>query len=131
MGWEQSVSWKQKYMPLWLVPAMCLWPSNSITTAKEENVKMMLFGQDGVSDVCSLLAERVARDLMLCLLNKRGQPWCLAGYCPCHFLFSSTVLRGSSWPRIVPTLLENRRQGEHTQRTETEFRGRSHQNPPF
>lgn len=79
MGWERSVSWKQKYMPLWLLPAMCLWPSGSITTAKEENVKMMLFGQDGVSDACSLLAERVARDLMLCLLNKCGQPWCLAG----------------------------------------------------
>lgn len=79
MGWERSVSWKQKYMPLWLVPAVCLSPSGSITTAKEENVKMMLFGQDGISDVCSLLAERVARDLMLCLLNKRGQPWCLAG----------------------------------------------------
>lgn len=69
---------EQKYMPLWMVPAVCLRPSGSITTAKE-NVKMLLFDQDGVSDVCSLLAERVAWDHTLCLLNKRGQPWCLAG----------------------------------------------------
>lgn len=62
-----------------MVPAVCLRSSGSITTAKEENVKMLLFGQDGVSDVCNLLAERVAWDHTLCLLYKRGQPWCLAG----------------------------------------------------
>lgn len=90
-----------------MVPAVCLRPSGSITTAKE-NVKMLLFDQDGVSDVCSLLAERVAWDHTLCLLNA-ASPGVWQGSALVTFNFlAQTVLRGSSWPRIVPTLLEDR-----------------------
>lgn len=57
-----TVPWKEKYMPLGLVPAVYLLPPSSITTAEEQGLKTPLFSQDGVPNVCSLLAERVVWD---------------------------------------------------------------------